>query len=55
MHLPKPSGGMNIELYKAVDCLDTDRFLENLDQLQNWASWETRLEVVRRLWSENLW
>lgn len=55
MHLPKPSGGMNIERCKAVDCLGTDRFLENLDQLQNWASWETRLEVVRRLWSENLW
>ena len=35
MHLPKPSGGMKLELYKAVDCLSTDRFSENLDQLQN--------------------
>ena len=35
MHLPKPSGGVNIERCKAVDCPDTDRFPENLDQLQN--------------------
>ena len=55
MHLPKPSGSMKIERYKAVDCPGTDRFPENLDQRQNWASQETRLENVHRLWSETLW